>query len=1017
MADDKDSDGSEGLNLTSSWLSPRSLLDRTTKFVLNAAHGKSRSLLPTTENDRSVTETGILDWEDEEEDEEEEEEEEEEAQPTLVVPEHDVLAGRWNAYLIADQDEKLSPLPRGMLRVIPPRKRTATCQSKDHNSMRADVTKNKVVARLKSTNEFRRQSFLSLPIKVLGRILEFLPVDAMLVVLGSCRALRRVMHRQGPGCELAGDQAYTTMGMRVWRTRIQQMGWRIWWERQRGKEHQQRIAVPRSHQELLKSICGVTDETEILNLLKTEPDLVFKAIYDDLISDYMSFGSADRCVPAVIFRGSRVRGPAQVAQRLDQLLWFARGRFTCAAEYTNQRLVAAADRFEAEYQWQFKRALVVGDCEEMKACARVMENIRDGRMCIRVLVDIHPLFNGVQDPRYAQLVIEGNSVSNAHSFESFLNKLDLLVAEHARVVAAALPGTVLPRSALFCLVEELFAPTKNGLALRALQNLYKYLQAIPIATDTLTNEKHELVVPDEATKDIVFLTTVASVVSLLLQTVDKWAQMEPVALPHELARRSVFAAFGDIIDEYVQLERRVIERAYEGELAQWTSKSRSNTATSHMDQVDGTKHVESVRLINFQKRQQQMDEYKERVLQVLQERLQIRLDTQALGTEDLGAHLEGRRRRSSGASSMPRRTVVGDGLGQAPISIDMCLNMVLTNRDAVDRLAVFAKAPLDMRLSGLAQEAVETIFCVLLRSIGNHVRPAFRQILNELRELEHAVMVTTQQSNVQQTTATHEAGYSAQHVQAERQLREKFTAAELGFFELIHLSDLAVQMIEIYFKTYLAEFIDEQDFLNMANQERKSLEHAVDDNVAVGMDCVIEIIMRQTGHILDTEQADSDYSPDSNVSLTLMPTMACTRTVQFLSESTVVLQNMTGQRQIRDVFLAEVGIRLFQLLLEHIKKYQITQPGGFQLIADLNLVYDWASQHVDADTLRFFTALKDLANCFILAPRDLRGFLQDQYSRHTFDGVMRSEEVYDVVACRADYRDIRTQVEGHCDFM
>ncbi|KAJ2451078.1 F-box protein: endocytic membrane traffic, recycling ReCYcling 1 [Coemansia sp. RSA 2336] len=901
-----------------------------------------------------------------------------------------------------------------MLRVIPPRKRTATCQSKDHN-VQADGRR-KAVVRLMPVGGLGRRSFLSLPIKVLGRILEFLPVDTMLVVLGSCRALRRVMHRQGPGCELAGDQAYTTMGMRVWRTRMQQMGWRVWWERQRGKEHRQRVAVPRSHQQLLKAICGVTDEGEILNLLQTEPDLVFKAIYDDLISDYMAFGSADWCVPAVVFEGGRVRGPAQVAQRLDQLLWFARGRFTCAAEHTNQRLIAAADRFEAEYQWQFKRALVAGDCEEMKACAQVMENIRDGRMCIRVLVDVHPLFNGAQDPRYAQLVVEGNSVGNAHSFELFLNKLDLLVAEHARVVAAALPGTVLPRSALFCLVEELFAPSKNGLALRALQNLYKYLQAIPIATDA-PNETHELVVPDEATKDIVFLTTVASVVSLLLQTVDKWAQMEPVALPRELARRSVFAAFGDIIDEYVQLERRVIERAYEGELAQWTSKSRSNTATSHMDLADGARHVESVRLINFQKRQQQMDEYKERVLQVLQERLQIRLETQSLGTEELVVPLEGRRRRSSGASSMPRRTVVGDGLGQAPISIDMCLNMVLTNRDAVDRLAVFAKAPLDMRLSGLAQEAVETIFCVLLRSIGNHVRPAFRQVLNELRELEHAVMVTTQQYNVQQTTAAHEAGYSVQQVQAERQLREKFTAAELGFFELIHLSDLAVQMIEIYFKTYLAEFIDEQDFLNMANQERKSLEHAVDDNVAVGMDCVIEIIMRQTGHILDTEQADSDYSPDSNVSLTLMPTMACTRTVQFLSESTVVLQNMTGQRQIRDVFLAEVGIRLFQLLLEHIKKYRITQPGGFQLIADLNLVYDWASQHVDADTLRFFTALKDLANCFILAPRDLRGFLQDQYSRHTFDGVMRSEEVYDVVACRADYRDIRTQVEGHCDFM
>ncbi|KAJ1780914.1 F-box protein: endocytic membrane traffic, recycling ReCYcling 1, partial [Coemansia sp. RSA 2399] len=108
------------------------------------------------------------------------------------------------------------------------------------------------------------------------------------------------------------------------------------------------------------------------------------------------------------------------------------------------------------------------------------------------------------------------------------------------------------------------------------------------------------------------------------------------------------------------------------------------------------------------------------------------------------------------------------------------------------------------------------------------------------------------------------AAYSAHRVQAEKELREKFTAVELQFFELIHLSDLAVHMLEIYFKKEMCVFIDETDFLNICNQERKALEHAVDDRVAVGMDCVIEIILRQTQHILDTEQAAADYHPDTN---------------------------------------------------------------------------------------------------------------------------------------------------------
>ncbi|KAJ2843896.1 F-box protein: endocytic membrane traffic, recycling ReCYcling 1, partial [Coemansia erecta] len=288
--------------------------------------------------------------------------------------------------------------------------------------------------------------------------------------------------------------------------------------------------------------------------------------------------------------------------------------------------------------------------------------------------------------------------------------------------------------------------------------------------------------------------------------------------------------------------------------------------------------------------------------------------------------------------------------------------MVLTNREAMDRLAVFAEAPPDMRLRKLA-------------------------IVAELKELEHAAMFVMVSQVIRSqgrysvlgTTATASAGagrgggggvgssstspitvsssltgntasasttvYSAQRVQAEKELREKFASAELKFLELIHLSDLVVQMVEIYYKKDLCAFVSETDFLNICNQEKKALEHAIDDSVAVGMDSVIEIILRQTQHILDTEQQTQDYHPDSNVSLTLTPTLACTRAVQFLGESTAALQSMTTQRQMRDVFLGEIGVRLFHVLLENIKRFQITEPGGFQLIADLNLYYDWATSN------------------------------------------------------------------------
>ncbi|KAJ2824349.1 F-box protein: endocytic membrane traffic, recycling ReCYcling 1 [Coemansia furcata] len=899
----------------------------------------------------------------------------------------------------------------------------------------------------------------------------------MLELLNSCRLLRRVMHKSEPSTHAAGEAgevAYTPAGIRVWRAMIQRMGWQPWQERTRGRERRRRLSLPKSHARLLQQLCGVEDEKELLDIMGSEPDLLFKAIYDNLYSDYVAFRSLEHRAPTFLWdtpphaddgKGVTIRSPAEVAGRLDQLQWFGRGQFTHDAAIINRRLVIAADKFEAAFCSRFKLAFIGGDCAGMREAAEVLEHIREGRGCIRILVDSHPLFNcecALQGSRYAQVFTASDRATDSHSFGVFLEGLQGLIEEHARVCALALPSHTLPASALYCFVQALFGT--NGVALSTLQKLYAYLRAIPVLSESGSSFSYTLpqqhapsslvVVPDEATKDVLYLTTVADVVALLLVASDKWAAMRPVALCSSLGRRCVFSAFDDVIGDYVQLERRVIERAYGEELSQWAVKAKSHqksasTASATTDRVlnrDSLSSVHShtpstqepaIRLVNFKQRLEQMEEYKLRVLRVLEAKLGI-----SLPTEDTPAPGPVTRRRSSGpAVDIHRRTTVGSVLRSSPISIDLCLNMVLTNRDAINRLSVFAEAPPDMRLRKLAQEAIESVFCVLLQSIGNHIRPAFTHIVAELKQLEQTTMIAMvsqehHRSQGRHTTAggsgapgdhasmtSHvSAGgggsvYSAQLIQAEKELREKFTTVEVRFFELIHLCDLAVQMLEIYHKKDMCAFINESDFLNICNQEKKALEHAIDDNVAVGMDCVIEIILRQTQHILDTEQHSSDYHPDSNMSLTLTPTMACARAVQFLSESTAVLQCMTTQKQMRDVFLGEIGVRLFNVLLDNIKRFQITEPGGFQLIADLNLYYDWAVAIVDPETLRFFTALKDLANCFILAPKDLRGFLRDQYSRHTFDGVMRSEEVYDVVACRADYRAIRSQVEGHCDFM
>ncbi|KAJ2881505.1 hypothetical protein FB639_002602, partial [Coemansia asiatica] len=701
-----------------SWIalpSPKAIIDRTTKFVLNAAHGKSRSLIPTNEEDtvqRTIEfgETGVIDWDEEEElnagnmhqdemgnQEDEEEEEEERAlgqlslrrKNTLLVLESEILKGKWNGYAIetrrhgdsesGDYASDRSATPPGMIRVrrlestkLPLRKRKTIGSGNSHHphSFMGQRPFGFV-----ANDRMRRIPLINLPSRVISRILELLPVPAMLSLLNSCRVIRRVMHRHEPGAnesnDAVGSEAYTVAGLRVWWVLIQRMGWRIWHERVRGREKRQRVSVPRSHRRLMKEICGVEDENELMDILNVEPDLLFKALYDNLFTDYIAFRSLDNPTPLLLWHDSadsvdssqiRMRSPEQVAERLDQLQWFGRGCFTYDSDMINRRIVIVTDRFEYAYREKFKKAFIRTECSLMCTYARVLEHIREGRGCIRLLVDSHPLLARNQEAidarlsSYAYVLEASGRTVDSYTFGQFLDGMQLLVKEFSRVVSMALPPPRLPTSALHCFVRTMF--TGDGLALATLNNLYSHLRSIPIATPDSTAVSGMRVVPDEATKDILYLSVVADVVALLLAAADEWAEMTPVAIPVELGRRCVFSAFEDVIFDYVVLERRIIERSYDEGLSRWISKSRnadplrdlmgvtvtdsgrcrdsvssvqSGNQTMYHQRTNTTS--DSIKLVNFRQRQQQMDEYKIRVLKVLESKLKINLPPEMLNSE------------------------------------------------------------------------------------------------------------------------------------------------------------------------------------------------------------------------------------------------------------------------------------------------------------------------------------------------------------------------------------------------
>lgn len=237
----------------------------------------------------------------------------------------------------------------------------------------------------------------------------------------------------------------------------------------------------------------------------------------------------------------------------------------------------------------------------------------------------------------------------------------------------------------------------------------------------------------------------------------------------------------------------------------------------------------------------------------------------------------------------------------------------------------------------------------------------------------------------------------------------------MQFFEMVHIADLILQMVHLYFTEEIRKFVDINDFLAPSVTEKKKFEHLIDDMVASGLDQAIRVLMDQVEYILAAEQAPTDYLPEDEEELDLKPTAACQKSIECMTRHANMLVG-AADKQVMEVFLSEIGQRFFSVLCKHIKRMQINEAGGFQLICDLNAYHAWSQTLKTVEVTKLFNALKELANIYIVSDRaSLKPLLKDQSRYH---GVFRVEEVYEFVERRADYEKVKDKVkESECIIM
>ncbi|KAG0365411.1 F-box protein: endocytic membrane traffic, recycling ReCYcling 1, partial [Mortierella sp. AD032] len=308
------------------------------------------------------------------------------------------------------------------------------------------------------------------------------------------------------------------------------------------------------------------------------------------------------------------------------------------------------------------------------------------------------------------------------------------------------------------------------------------------------------------------------------------------------------------------------------------------------------------------------------------------------------------------------------------LSVELALHLIHLDKDALQRLAAFAG--LGGVLGGRVQKTIELVFIALLRSMGQqHIKPGFTTAIQQLGRYK--------------PSTTHNGGG---------------VTPLMDFFELVHVADLILQMVQVFYAEEMCKHIDKMDFLNEANKEKKTFERMIDDGVAAGLDKSIEVMIDQVAYILATMQLPTDFNPEEGTDIELQPTHACREAVTCLTTHTKMLIGCTDKHTL-DVFFQELGLRLFNCLTKHLRANIVSSQGGFVLICDLNHYYNFIVGLKQPTLNPNFLALKELGNLFIIqSPSDLKQLIHDM---ERFGGILRIEDVFEFAEMRSDWKSIQ----------
>ncbi|KAJ2990302.1 hypothetical protein NUW58_g3018 [Xylaria curta] len=324
-------------------------------------------------------------------------------------------------------------------------------------------------------------------------------------------------------------------------------------------------------------------------------------------------------------------------------------------------------------------------------------------------------------------------------------------------------------------------------------------------------------------------------------------------------------------------------------------------------------------------------------------------------------------------------------------SIEVALDLVHTAKESLGRAAKFVQ--LGGQVGEEAREQCEAIFVVLIKVLGQtHVKNGFGKAVDHLSRYNPREISDHSQTAV---------------------------APLVMFIELVNVGDIISQMIDVFYEQQLAtpKIADKNDFMDPAGLAKKKFEQMLDENVAAGLNKGIDVLMDEVEYLCATTQLPTDYNPTasshgngiSNGS-DIGPTVTARRVTELVSSHTRMLTGST-EKTMLDVFNGEVGLRLFTALCKHLKRQRISTEGAINLIADMTMYFEYIRTLKNQDLLVYFKALRELSQIYLIDARHAKEMATIIADNDRFGGVFRAEEVYEYAERRADWYQVKRDVE------